>query len=100
MRLLTRTRYDTKLLRATEYVTDKLSEWAYTAAVFLDISKAYDSVWTAGLIYRLHAAGIPDSSLLLLASYLTDRKFRIITRSVYDGDRYASDTSTHIALGV
>jgi hypothetical protein len=53
------------------------NERTYTAAIFLDVSKACDTVWTGGLAYKLHAAAIPDSSHLLLASYLTDRKFRI-----------------------
>jgi hypothetical protein len=61
-----------QLLRFTEYVTEKDNERA-----FFDVSKAYDVVWTTGLIYKLHTAGIPDSVLLLLASYLTDRKFRV-----------------------
>jgi hypothetical protein len=41
------------------------------------VSKTYNTVWTTGLICKLHAAGIPYSSPLLLASYLIDRKFKV-----------------------
>jgi hypothetical protein len=41
------------------------------------VSKACDTVWVTGLIYKQHTAGSPDSSLLLLASYLADRKFTV-----------------------
>jgi hypothetical protein len=56
---------------------EKFNEGACTAVIFLNMSKAYDTVWTTRLIYKLHTAGILDSSLLLLTSYLTDRKFRV-----------------------
>jgi hypothetical protein len=40
-----------QLLRFNENVTDKFTERAYTAVIFLDVSKAYDTVWTTGLTY-------------------------------------------------
>jgi hypothetical protein len=40
------------------------------------VSEAYNTVWTTGLNYKLHTAGIPDSSLLLVSRH-TDRKFRV-----------------------
>jgi hypothetical protein len=63
----------------TEYVTDNFNEREYTVTIFLEVSKIYDTVCTTGLIYvyKIHKAGIPDFSLLLLASYLTDYKFRV-----------------------
>jgi hypothetical protein len=53
-------RRDTTLYlpRFTECVADKFNERAYTAAIFLDMSKAYDTVWKTGLIYKLHAWNI------------------------------------------
>jgi hypothetical protein len=65
-----------QLIRFTEYVTDNFNERAYTAAIFFDVSKAVDTAWRTGLIYKLHTAGLPDSSLLL-ASYYTNLKFRV-----------------------
>jgi hypothetical protein len=72
-----------QLLRFTEYVTDKFSERAYTAATSLDVSKAYEMVWTIGLICKVHRAGIPDSSLVLLVSCLTDPKFGVAVEGAF-----------------
>jgi hypothetical protein len=36
-----------------EYVTSGFERKMTTIAVFLDISKAYDSTWHTGLIYKL-----------------------------------------------
>ena len=46
--------------------------------VFLDISKAFDRVWHAGLIHKLKAAGVSGKMLLWFQNYLSDRKQRVI----------------------
>jgi hypothetical protein len=66
-----------QVLRCRDYVSDKVNENTLTAARFFVVSKVCDTVWTTGLIHGLHTVGMPDSSLLLLASYLTDCKFRV-----------------------
>jgi hypothetical protein len=46
---------------------------------FLDISKAFDTVWHRGLLLKLERLGVRDPSLLkLFRSYLTGRKQRVI----------------------
>jgi hypothetical protein len=42
-------------------------------AVFLDISKAYDSVWIQGLLYKTAKLGITGPILARLKEFLTDR---------------------------
>ena len=46
-------------------------------AIFLDISKAFDKVWTQGLIFKLKTIGIEGEILDILCSFLADRKQRV-----------------------
>ncbi len=51
--------------------------------VFLDISRAFDRVWHAGLIYKLKKAGISGKLLRWLKDYLKDRKQRVCLNGIY-----------------
>ena len=46
-----------------------------TVAVFLDINKAYNSVWIEGLLYKLSTIGLIGCSLGWLKEFLTNRTF-------------------------
>jgi len=48
-----------------------------TATVFLDVEKALDRVWHAGLLYKLHTLGTSTLLLNIINSFLTDRTFSI-----------------------
>ena len=43
-------------------------------AVFLDLSKAFDKVWHAGLLYKLQVMGINGKLLDVITSYLNNRQ--------------------------
>ena len=43
-----------------------------------DISKAFDKVWHAGLIYKLKAMGINGSLITWLTNYLDNRQQRVV----------------------
>jgi hypothetical protein len=45
-----------------------------TAAVFLDIEKAFDTTWQPGLLRKLEFSG---SLMTLISSFLSQRKFRV-----------------------
>ena len=47
-----------------------------TLAVFLDVAKAFDKVWHAGLVYKLYQFGVPDRLVLIIQDYLNNRSFR------------------------
>ena len=47
-------------------------------AVFCDISKAFDRVWHAGLIYKLRAAGVTGEVLAWFKSFLSNRRQRVV----------------------
>ena len=46
--------------------------------LFLDISKAFDKVWHAGLIYKLLQSGICGGLINILNDFLTNRKQRVV----------------------
>ena len=51
---------------------------AATRAVALDISKAFDRVWHAGLLHKLKAYGLSGQIFGLISSFLSNRQLRVI----------------------
>ena len=51
-------------------------------AVFCDISKVFDRVWHAELLYKLEAAGVTGEVLKWFKSYLSDRRQRVVLPGV------------------
>ena len=49
-----------------------------TRAVTLDISKAFDRVWHAGLLHKLKSYGISSQIFGLISSFLSNRRLRIV----------------------
>ena len=47
------------------------------AAVFIDVEKAFDSVWHDGLKYKLMNSNLPRKIVRLMASFLTNRKIAV-----------------------
>ncbi|GFW65432.1 RNA-directed DNA polymerase from mobile element jockey [Trichonephila clavipes] len=66
-----------QLLRVVEYIKDGIDRHQYTAAVLLDIQKAFDRVWHTGLLFKLIMYKIPPPLILLLKSYIGDRSFTV-----------------------
>jgi hypothetical protein len=62
------------------FITDKiykaLEAGHEICLVFLDVSKAFDRVWHAGLLHKAKCMGITGSLLNWLGDYLTNRKIR------------------------
>ena len=54
----------------SERIAGAFNRSAATRAVALDISKAFDSVWNAGLLRKLKFYGISDQILGLISSFL------------------------------
>lgn len=61
------------LIDLTTYLYDKLDKGKRVIALFLDISKAYDSIKHTKLLQQLHNIGLRDNVLTWFSSYLTDR---------------------------
>ena len=49
-----------------------------TRAVALDISKAFDRVWHAGLLHKLGSYGISGQIFGLISSFLSNRRLRVV----------------------
>ena len=49
-----------------------------TRAVALDISKAFDRVWHAGLLHKLKSYGISVRIFSLISSFLSNRQLRVV----------------------
>jgi hypothetical protein len=62
------------LLRFSQRIADGFEASRDTVAVMLDISKAYDTVWHDGLLYKLHRLGLRGRLLLVLSNFLTSRR--------------------------
>ena len=69
-----------QLLSITHIINNSLdhNESHEVRGVFLDMSKAFDRVWHAGLIHKLKTLGISGNLLMLLKSFLSDRKQRVV----------------------
>ncbi|GBP86568.1 Probable RNA-directed DNA polymerase from transposon BS [Eumeta japonica] len=62
-------------LRLVEYITEGFKTKKRTVAVFFDVAKAFDRVWHAGLIHKLHLLKVPDRLILIIHNFLIDRHF-------------------------
>jgi len=62
-------------IRLVEKIADGFSTAKDTAAVFLDVSRAFDSGWSAGLILKLKGI-LPHTYIAIIWSYLSNRTFR------------------------
>ena len=49
-----------------------------TRAVALDISKAFDRVWHAGLLHKLKSSGISGQIFGLISFFLSNRRLRVV----------------------
>ncbi|GBN97930.1 putative RNA-directed DNA polymerase from transposon X-element, partial [Araneus ventricosus] len=76
-----------QLLRLTETVKEGMDEGWDTGAVFLDIAKAFDRVWTDGLLYKLIMMRIPGGLVRLMATYLRGRRFAVRVGSDLSSER-------------
>jgi hypothetical protein len=58
-----------------------------TAAVILDIEKAFDTTWHLGLLYKLSELKYSISLNKFISSFLSQRKFRVLVESKMSAPR-------------
>jgi retron-type reverse transcriptase len=64
-----------QLAHLVDRITRYFGEKRLTGAVFLDVAKAFDTVWIDGLLYKLTLLKLPSYILYTISSYLRGRKF-------------------------
>ncbi|GFW96309.1 RNA-directed DNA polymerase from mobile element jockey [Trichonephila clavipes] len=72
-----------QLLRVVEFIKEGNNNDESTAAVFLDIQKAFDRVWHTGLLFKLITYKIPPPLIFLINSYISDRSFSVKINRTY-----------------
>jgi hypothetical protein len=65
-----------QLARLVERVTTNFGEKRLTSAIFLDVAKAFDTVWVDGLVYKLTLLNFPSYLVRISTSYLSGRTFK------------------------
>ena len=66
---------DLQLLRLTEQLHDSFDVRDHAVGVFLDIRRAFDTVWHEGLVAKLYQFNINPNLIRLIESYLNNRSF-------------------------
>ena len=64
-----------QLLRITEMIHEAFEHKDVAVAVFLDIKRAFDTVWHQGLLSKLYDLNINPALVKIIASFLHDRSF-------------------------
>jgi hypothetical protein len=75
-------------MRLEDHVTPHFNNNMATAAVFLDIEKAFDTTWQPGLLCTLSKLQFSTRFIKLVGSFLSQRKFRVSGEGEMSTPRY------------
>jgi hypothetical protein len=67
-------------VRLADHVTLNFNYKMSTAAVSLDIEKAFDTAWHTGLLYKLAKMEFSINLINIISSFLSHIKFRVSLR--------------------
>jgi hypothetical protein len=73
---------------ASDHVTLNFNKNMSTAAVFLDIEKAFDTTWHLGLLYKLSKLQFSTNLIKLISSFLSQRNYRVSVEGEMSTPRY------------
>jgi len=66
-----------QLTKLIDQISDNLNQGIQTAAIFLDVEKAFDTVWHDGLLHKMMSMDIPLQLIKITESFLSDRTFSV-----------------------
>ena len=69
-------------------IYDNIDNKNDVCAVYLDILKAFDKVYHKGLIFKLKQIGVTGNLLMLIESYLTNRRQQVVLNGVSSDTKY------------
>jgi retron-type reverse transcriptase len=75
------------LLRKVECITHGFNNNKATVTLFLDIERAFEKIWTTGLIAILITAKIPPRFIHIIQNYLQNRSFFVMHKNSYSSLR-------------
>lgn len=67
-----------QLTRVLHHLALTANRREQAVAVFLDMQKAFDRVWYAGLVYKLAMSSTPNIIVRIIESFLEGRRFRVL----------------------
>ena len=76
-----------QLYRLCKYIDSNMKYSKHTACVFLDVEKAFDTVWIQGLLMKL-ITDIPDNYVHIINSFLTDRTFKAKVNKCFSPENF------------
>jgi hypothetical protein len=74
-------------MRLADQITLNFNNNMSTAAVVLYIEKAFDKTWHSGLLYNFSELAFSISLIKLIASFLTNRKFKVLLEGEFSTPR-------------
>jgi hypothetical protein len=76
-----------QLVNVIDHLCLKANNKEKTAAVFLDVEKAFDRVWHDGLLHKLHVLGTPIQITKMVDSFLGNRFFTVRNDNCFSSTR-------------
>ena len=67
----------TYMLELISNIQDKIKTSTFSVGLFIDLQKAFDSVWVNGLVFKLKEIGIKGSMLAIIHHFLNNRSIQI-----------------------
>lgn len=63
-------------------IEDSFQEQKHVLAMWIDMQKAFDKVWTDGLLVKLQRSGVAGNMLKWIHSYLHNRRARVVVNNI------------------